>query len=97
MPKHRRVSAHHHEDLKEHAKALVRATSHITENNVADARNRLIGWIETVGEVVDSAEEKTVETVKQADAYVRENPYRVLAVAAGLGVLTGLLLCRNHE
>ena len=95
--KHRKVSAHHHENLKEHAKALVRATSHITENNVAEARNRLIGWIETVGEVVENAEEKTVETIRQADTYVRENPYRVLAIAAGVGVLTGLLLCRNKE
>ena len=50
-----------------------------------------------MGEAVDSAEEKTVETIKQADTYVRENPYRVLAVAAGLGVLTGLFLRRNHE
>ena len=97
MSKHRKVSAHHHENLKEHAKALVRATSHITENNVAEARNRLIGWIETVGEVVETAEEKTVETIKQADTYVRENPYRVLAIAAGVGVLTGLLLRRNKD
>ena len=97
MTKHKKVASHHHENLKEHAKALVRATSHIADENVTDARNKLVNLIETIGEAVENAEEATVEKIKQADAYVRENPYRMAAIAAGVGVLAGLFLCRNKS
>ncbi len=97
MTKSKKVAAHHHENLKEHAKALVRATSHISENGVTEARNKLIGFIETVGEYVENAEEATVEKLKQADGYVRENPYRMAAIAAGVGVLVGLFMCRKKD
>jgi len=97
MSKHKKVAAHHHENLKEHAKALVRATSHIADTNVAEARNKLTSFIETVGDAVENAEEVTMEKLKQADAYVRENPYRTAAIALGAGLLLGLLLRRNQN
>ncbi len=97
MSKHKRVAAHHHENLKEHAKALVRATSHIADNNVTEARNKLITWIETVGDAVETAEEAAVEKIKMADEYVHQNPYRLAALAAGVGVLVGMFLAREKE
>ncbi|MEG2901710.1 MAG: DUF883 domain-containing protein, partial [Massilia sp.] len=31
-----------------------------------------------------------------ADVYVKDNPWRIVAVAAGVGVLIGVLLSRKH-
>ncbi len=92
MTKHKKVAAHHHETLKEHAKALVRATSHIADNNVAEARNKLVSFVETIGDAVENAEEATIEKLKQADSCIRENPYRTAAISLGVGMLLGMLL-----
>ncbi|MCA1246397.1 YqjD family protein [Massilia sp. MS-15] len=44
----------------------------------------------------DQALEKGRELAHEADIYVKDNPYRTLAVAAGIGVLLGVLLSRKQ-
>tara|TARA_R110002050_G_scaffold58433_2_gene131244 strand:- start:89 stop:271 length:183 start_codon:yes stop_codon:yes gene_type:complete len=41
--------------------------------------------------VADTANEK----VHQADDYVRTHPYHAVGIAAGIGALVGLLVCRR--
>lgn len=41
------------------------------------------------------AMEKGKEVADSADVYVRENPWRAVAISAGVGVLVGLLIARK--
>jgi ElaB/YqjD/DUF883 family membrane-anchored ribosome-binding protein len=95
MTKHNRVSGQHHDSVKEHAKALVAATKHIADEKVAEARTRLSGILESASEMVEDLEERAMDKAKQADHYVRENPYQVAAVALGLGALIGFFWARR--
>ena len=42
------------------------------------------------------AVEKGKELAHTADVYVKDHPWRTMAIAGGVGVLIGLLLSRNH-
>jgi ElaB/YqjD/DUF883 family membrane-anchored ribosome-binding protein len=61
-----------------------------------EARNRLTSAIENTKEFVSNVRDKTVAGVKATDKAVHENPYKAIAVAAGVGVLLGFLLARRH-
>ena len=43
----------------------------------------------------DLVAQRTQATVKAADAYVRQHPWQVVGIAAGIGLLIGLLLRRR--
>jgi ElaB/YqjD/DUF883 family membrane-anchored ribosome-binding protein len=81
------------------AEALLKATSAQTgeklgevraraEESLRQARTRLAEAQQTV---TQHAHELTAAT----DQYVRENPWRAVGIAAGVGVLIGLLLRRH--
>lgn len=97
MSKTKKVSAHHHENLKQHAKALVSATSHIAEGKVSDARDKLNQVMESVGEAVEDVENAVQDKVKQVDGFVKENPYKTAGIAIGIGALIGLFLARRGK
>ncbi len=48
------------------------------------------------GHYQGQAMERGRELAQEADVYVKDNPYRTLAVAAGIGVLLGVLLSRKQ-
>jgi ElaB/YqjD/DUF883 family membrane-anchored ribosome-binding protein len=97
MSKSKKAPSNHHENLKQHAKALVSATSHIAEGNVSEARNKLSGLLETVGDAVEDAEEAVQDKIRQADTFVKENPYKTAGIAIGIGTLIGLFLSRRGK
>ena len=97
MSKSKKASSHHHETLKQHAKALVSATSHITEGNVSEARTKLNEILETVGDAVEDAENVAQDKIKQVDTFVKENPYKTAGIAIGIGALIGTFLCRRGK
>lgn len=43
----------------------------------------------------DVAIKKTKEAARATDAYVHENPWKTAGIAAGVGLLVGLLIGRN--
>jgi len=43
------------------------------------------------------AKKKVVAGAKYTDSTIRENPYRALAIAAGVGLLVGVLLGRRSQ
>ncbi len=47
------------------------------------------------GEYKDQAMVKGKELAKNADVYVKDNPWRTVAAAAGVGLLVGILLGRK--
>lgn len=58
------------------------------QDNLRNARHRLC-------ELEDVMVVNTREAVKATDHYVHENPWRAVGVAAGVGLVIGLLICRR--
>jgi ElaB/YqjD/DUF883 family membrane-anchored ribosome-binding protein len=84
-----------HENLTKHARALVTATQHIAEDKVADARAKLSDLVDSAKERWESIQESAGDAAKQMDHFVREKPYRTLAIGVGVGALIGFLLARR--
>jgi ElaB/YqjD/DUF883 family membrane-anchored ribosome-binding protein len=97
MTKHKHVAAHHHDNLKTHAKALVHATSHIADNKVTEARNKLSDLVESVSDSVEEVEHAALQKAKQADQFIKENPYKTAGIALGIGALLGFLILRRNK
>ena len=81
----------------EDAKELLAATAHVAEEKVVEARKRLTSAIERGREALESIQERAVATAKATDQVIRENPYRSLGVAFGVGAIVGYLLCRRNS
>jgi ElaB/YqjD/DUF883 family membrane-anchored ribosome-binding protein len=83
------------EHLMEDAKELLAATAHVAEEKVVEARKRLGAAIEKGRETWNTVQEKAVAGAKATDQVIRENPYKSLGVALGVGVIIGYLLRRR--
>ena len=70
------------------AEELLRATADQAGPRVQEARAR-------TEEALRSARERLQSTGQQLDAQVRENPWVAVGVAAGIGLLVGVLLARK--
>ena len=60
-------------------------------------RERFDAAQERLAEAYAGARRKVAAGARFADETVRENPYQSIAIAAGLGVLVGVLLGRNSK
>jgi ElaB/YqjD/DUF883 family membrane-anchored ribosome-binding protein len=83
------------ENLMEDAQALLVATAHVAEEKVIEARQRLTAAIEKGKEAWHNVQERTVAGAKAADEAIRDNPYKALAIALGVGALVGFVLGRR--
>lgn len=70
------------------AEELLRATADQAGPRVQEVRAR-------TEEALRSARERLQGTGQQLDAQVRENPWVAVGVAAGIGLLVGVLLARK--
>jgi ElaB/YqjD/DUF883 family membrane-anchored ribosome-binding protein len=87
--------AGHGEHLMEDAQALLTATAHVAEEKVVEARKRLTAAIEKGKEAWDSVQEKAIAGAKATDQVIRDNPYKTLVIAIGVGAILGYLLRRR--
>lgn len=90
------------EDLKvvmRDAEALLRATSAQTGEKIQEVRARAEESLQQartrLTQLEDDAYQRAREAADAAEGYVRENPWQALGIAAGVGVLVGLLLSRR--
>ena len=83
------------------AQSMLNAAAHMTGEKADELRNRGMEMLDrALGKasyMQDAAVEKSRELAHEADAYVHDNPWRTMAVAAGVGVLLGVLLSRNTK
>jgi ElaB/YqjD/DUF883 family membrane-anchored ribosome-binding protein len=74
---------------------LLAATTHVAEEKVVEARRRLMAAIEKGKETWNNVQEKAIAGAKATDQVIRDNPYKTLGVALGVGVIIGYLLRRR--
>ncbi|ATC63792.1 hypothetical protein CMV30_07410 [Nibricoccus aquaticus] len=92
-------------DLVAELKALLAEAETIVSGSVteysADAletlRERFGAMQERLASTCESAKKKVVAGAKYTDEAIRANPYQSLAIAAGVGLLVGVLLGRNSS
>ncbi len=83
------------------AEALLKATAHQAGEKVQEAREQaeesILAARKRLGQFRKTAFKEGVELVEDGDAYVHENPWRVIGIAAGAGLVIGLLCSLNRR
>lgn len=78
---------------------ILKATANQAGEKVAEMRaqisRRLVEAKARLGELEDAALAKTKEVARAADEYVHDNPWKAVGIAAGVGLLIGLLIRRR--
>ena len=81
------------------AEALLRATSAQTGEKIQEVRARAEESLRQakarLGSIEEEALRRAREVADATDEYVRENPWQSVGIAAGVGLLLGLLLARR--
>ena len=81
------------------AEELLKATASQAGEKVSAARAKIEDHLHTAKIKLAEAEEAVIHRTKQAaratDEYVHENPWRAVGMAAGIGLLVGLLIGRR--
>jgi len=81
------------------AEELLKATANQAGEKVATVRQRIEQSLNegkrSLAEAEDLLLDKSKEAAKAADAYVRENPWKAVRIAAGVGLVLGLLIRRS--
>lgn len=60
-------------------------------------RERFDATQERLGEIYEGAKKRVVAGAKHTDEAIRANPYQSIAIAAGVGLLVGVLLGRRSK
>jgi len=81
------------------AEELLKATANQAGEKVATVRQRIEQSLhegkQSLAEAEDVLVDKSKEAAKAAEAYVRENPWNAVGIAAGVGLVLGLLIRRS--
>lgn len=81
------------------AESLLRVTAAQTGDKVEEIRARAEETVRNakarLGDVEEQALERAREIAGDADEYVRGNPWQAVGIAAGVGLLIGLLMSRR--
>lgn len=81
------------------AEELLAATAHQTGEKMAVLRERMQENLRTARHKLADAEDalklKTREVAKATDHYVHEHPWKSIGIAAGAGLIIGLLISRR--
>lgn len=82
------------------AEELLRATAGQAGEKVSSARERIQESLVAAKVRLVAAEEAVIEKTKQAakatDEYVHENPWKSVGIAAGVGLVIGMLISRGR-
>ncbi|GAB3472512.1 hypothetical protein GCM10027321_45710 [Massilia terrae] len=81
------------------AQSLLQAAATLTGQKADDLRARGMDMLDQAlgkaGQYQDQAIEKSKELAHTADVYVKDNPWRTVLAAAGVGLLVGMLIRRS--
>ncbi|MEO8500098.1 MAG: DUF883 family protein [Vicinamibacteria bacterium] len=89
----------HFKDALADAEALVKATADMSGESLGEARTRARESLRIAKAKLEDAQEAVMQKARGAadstDAYVRDSPWEAVGLAAGVGVLVGVLLARR--
>jgi len=81
------------------AEELIKATASETGERIKTARARLDANLQTakvrVGELEQRAAERARAAAAATERYARDNPWQTAGIAAGIGLLIGILIGRK--
>jgi ElaB/YqjD/DUF883 family membrane-anchored ribosome-binding protein len=81
------------------AEEMLKATADQTGDKIASLRARIQERVQAARQRLAEAEavlvEKTRAAARATDAYVHENPWKAVGIAAGVGFLVGFILGRR--
>ncbi len=105
LMKNNQTSAQSPQDLLDDLHALVaeaekmmgESAPEATADIVSTLRQRYDAAQERLGEIYETTRQRVVAGAKCTDTAIRENPYQSLAIAAGVGLLVGVLLGRRSR
>ena len=83
--------------VAEAEKMMGESISEHTADAVSALRSRYDAASERMGELYEGARKRVVAGAKCTDEAIRENPYQSMAIAAGVGLLVGVLLGRRSK
>ena len=83
-----------------YAEELLRATAGQAGEKISTARERIQNSLVAAKARLIAAEEavviKTKQAAKATDEYVHENPWKAVGIAAGAGLIIGMLISRSR-
>jgi ElaB/YqjD/DUF883 family membrane-anchored ribosome-binding protein len=81
------------------AESLLKATASQTGEKIEEARQRAADSVRQAKERLSEVEEEALRRAQaladDAESYVKGNPWQAVGIAAGIGLLLGLLLGRR--
>ena len=81
------------------AEELMKVTASQTGERIAEARNKIQQSVAELKPRLAQAQASLAEDARSAarigDAYVHEQPWTAIGIAAGVGILIGILIGRN--
>jgi len=83
--------------VAEAEKMMGDSLSEHTADAVSALRSRYDAASERMGEMYEGARKRVVAGAKCTDEAIRENPYQSMAIAAGVGLVIGVLLGRRSK
>lgn len=103
--KYNQTATHTPKELLTELKALVAEAESMAMDSLSEHSNEALSNLrarfeatqERFSALYDGAKTKVVAGAKCADETIRANPYQSLAIAAGVGLLVGVLLGRRSE
>jgi ElaB/YqjD/DUF883 family membrane-anchored ribosome-binding protein len=85
--------------LAKDVQELLKATASVVGEKASDARTRVQESLKVaqtkLGTVHENAKAKGAEAAAATDEYVRDNPWNAVGIAAGLGLLIGLVIAAS--
>lgn len=105
MKNHRHTAAQDPKELLAELQTLVADAEKMIGDSAGEAsegvmealRSRYENVSERLTDFYANAKKRVVAGAKYTDSTIRDNPYQSLAVAAGLGLVVGLLLGRRNR
>jgi ElaB/YqjD/DUF883 family membrane-anchored ribosome-binding protein len=87
--------------LVQDAQAMLQAAASLTGKKADELRTRGMELLDQAlgkaGQYQDQALEKGKELAHTADVYVKDNPWRTVLAAAGVGLLVGMLVSSSRR
>ena len=90
-----RHSGNDADSLKESVVAVKDAVTDLASETGKYAQNRISDAKDAAGAMVDTVKEKADDYNKTVMTFIRKNPYKSLAIAAGAGFAIGFMLRRS--